>query len=147
MFERFTEGARCCIFYAREAVSEYGSATIETEHLLLGILKEAPNIIPRFLPSKTNAEIRAEVEKGIVVKPKIPTTVDIPISKEGARILTLALEEAKMLGHRYVGVEHLLLGVLREEEGVAGQILRLAGLNVEAVRLRQQLSLGEAETE
>jgi ATP-dependent Clp protease ATP-binding subunit ClpC len=134
MFDRYTDRARCCIFYAREAVSDYGSQTIETEHLVLGILKEDPNTIPRFLPSKTNEDIRAEVEKGIVVKTKIPTTVDIPVSKEGARILTLALEEAKLLGHPYVGVEHLLLGVLREEDGMAGQILRSAGLDLAGMR-------------
>jgi len=58
MFERYTERARRSIYYARELVSEYGSITIETEHLLLGILREDPNIIPRFLPSKTNDEIR-----------------------------------------------------------------------------------------
>ena len=64
MFERYTERARRSIYYARELVSEYGSITIETEHLLLGILREDPNIIRRFLPSKTNDEIRAEVAKG-----------------------------------------------------------------------------------
>ena len=64
MFERYTERARRSIYYARELVSEYGSITIETEHLLLGILREDPNIIRRFLQSKTNDEIRAEVAKG-----------------------------------------------------------------------------------
>jgi ATP-dependent Clp protease ATP-binding subunit ClpC len=147
MFDRYTDRARRCIFYARESVSKYGSMTIETEHLLLGILKEDPNIIPRFLPSKTNEDIRAEVAKRTIVQPEIPTNIDLPLSKQCGRILDYATKEAETFGHSEVGVEHLLLGVLREEEGVAGQILRLAGLNVEAVRLRQQLSLGEAETE
>jgi ATP-dependent Clp protease ATP-binding subunit ClpC len=138
MFERYTERARRSIFYARKLVSEYGSMTIETEHVLLGLLREDPNVVPRFLPSKTNEAIRAEVERGIVAKPKIPTHLDIPLSKEAERILSYAMEEAELLGHHSVGVEHLLLGVVREEDGTAGHILRLAGLNVEAMRQRMR---------
>ena len=137
MFERYTERARRSIFYARELVSVYGSMLIDTEHVLLGILREDPNVIARFLPSKTNEDIRAEVEKGIVAKPKIPTSIDIPLSKGSERILAHAMEEAEMLGHPEVEVEHLLLGVVREEDGAAGQILRSAGLNV--IAMRQQL--------
>ena len=138
MFERYTERARRSIFYARELVSVYGSMIINTEHVLLGILREDPNVIARFLPpSKTNEDIRAEVEKGIVAKPKIPTSIDIPLSKGSERILAYAMEEAEMLGHPEVEVEQLLLGVVREEDGAAAQILRSAGLNV--IALRQQL--------
>src|SRR5947209_9894672 len=118
MFERYTERARRCIFHARKLVSEYGSMTIETEHLLLGLLREDPNVIPRFLLSKTNEDIRAEVEKGIVGKTKIPTSLDIPLSKESARIVRFALEEAELLRHRLVDIDHLLLGIIREEDGV-----------------------------
>jgi len=145
MFEHFTQRARRCIFLARQAVSEYGGMTIETEHVLIAILREDANIIERFLPSKTNDEIHAEVEKGIVIKPKIPITLDIPVSPESNRILRLALEEVELLRHRLVDIDDLLLGTVREENGKAGQILRSAGLNV--VAMRQQLSLGEAETE
>jgi len=137
MFERYTERARRSIFYARELVSVYGSMLIDTEHVLLGIFREDPNVIARFLPSKTNEDIRAEVEKGIVAKPKIPTSIDIPLSKGSEPILAHAMEEAEMLGHPEVEVEHLLLGVVREEDGAAGQILRSAGLNV--IAMRQQL--------
>src|SRR5437867_8530337 len=86
--EHYTDRARGCIYFARQSVSDYGSMTIETEHILLGILQEDANVISRFLPSKTSEDIRAEVEKGIVAKPKIPTNIDIPLSKEGARILS-----------------------------------------------------------
>ena len=111
--------------------------TIETEHLLLGILREDSNIVRRFLPSKTNDDIRVEVERGIVVKAKIPTNVDIPLSEQSERIiLTYAMDEADTSGHRDVDVDHLLLGVVREEDGVAGQILRSAGLNLAAMRQR-----------
>src|SRR5437016_2436021 len=127
MFERFTDRARRCIYFARESVSNYGSMTLETEHLLLGVLREDANVIGRFPSSKTNEDIRAEVQKGIVAKPKIPIHVDIPLSKESERILAYAMEEAEMLGHHTVGVAHLLLGIVREEDGKAGQILRSAG--------------------
>src|SRR5438034_5082560 len=120
MFEHYTDRARGCIYFARQSVSDYGSMTIETEHILLGILQEDANVISRFLPSKTSKDIRAEVEKGIVAKPKIPTNIDIPLSKEGARILSYAKEEAELLGNPNVGVEHILLSVVREEDGVAG---------------------------
>src|SRR2546427_3034670 len=98
MFERYTERARRSLYYAGQTVSEYGSMTVGTEHVLLGILREDSNIIGHFLPSKTNDEIRAEVEKGIVVKAKIPTHVDIPLSEESEWIiLTYAVEEADTL--------------------------------------------------
>ena len=146
MFERFTERARRCIFFARQSVSEYGSMTIETEHFLLGILRADPDIIRRFLPSKTNDEIRAEVAKGIAVTAKIPKHVDIPLSEESERIiLTYAAEEADTLGHRDVDIDHLLLGIVREEDGTAGQILRSAGLSVAA--MREQMLLDETATE
>ncbi|PYR98303.1 MAG: hypothetical protein DMG16_21210 [Acidobacteria bacterium] len=144
MFERFTERARRSIFYAREFVSEHGSMIMNTEHLLLGILRENPNVIPRFLPSKTNEDIRTEVERGIAVKPKIPPSVDIPLSKGSERILAYAMEEAEMLGHPNVEVEHLLLGIVRED-GTAGQILRSAGLNVIAMR-QQLVEIGTGNT-
>src|SRR5439155_22429910 len=127
MFERYTERARRSIFYARELVSVYGSMLIDTEHVLLGILREDPNVIARLLPSKTNEDIRSEAEKGIVPKPKIPTSIDIPLSKGSERILAHAMEEGEMLGHPAVGVEHLPLGVVRQDDGAGGQTRRSAG--------------------
>jgi ATP-dependent Clp protease ATP-binding subunit ClpC len=145
MFDNYTDGARRCIFYARESVSKYGSMTIETEHLLLGILKEDPNIIPRFLPAKTNADIRAEVAKRTIIQPEIPTNIDLPLSKQCGRILAYAAEERERLRHRHIDVEHLLLGIVREEEGLASQILRLAGFDLASVR--EQLARQEGPSE
>jgi ATP-dependent Clp protease ATP-binding subunit ClpC len=144
MFDRFTERARRCIFFARKFVSDCGSPVIETEYLLLGMLEADASVIRLLLPSKTTEEIRAEVEKGIVRKPEIPTNIDIPLSAEGSQILTLALEEADAMRHQRVDIAHLVAATVREQRGVAGQILRSAGLNLEAVR--QQLSKGEADT-
>ena len=94
MFDRYTDRARGCIYYARVSVSQYGSAMLDTEHLLLGILQVGANLIGQFLPSKTTDDIRAEIERRMVVKPEIPTHIDIPLSTEGQQILTFALEEA-----------------------------------------------------
>jgi ATP-dependent Clp protease ATP-binding subunit ClpC len=145
MFDRYTQRARLSIFFARKAVSEYGSPLIETEYLLLGMLESDASVIRLLLQSKTTEEIRAEVEKGIVRKPEIPLNIDVRLSAEGEAILSFASEEAETLRHQRIDIAHLVAGMLREQNGVAGQVLRSAGVSLEAVR--QQLSLGEAETE
>src|SRR5438445_2432653 len=78
MFERFTERGRRCIYFARQSAAGYGSPTIETEHFILAILHEDPNLIGRFLPSKTTKEIRVEIEKRLV-KTEASTSIDIPL--------------------------------------------------------------------
>ena len=145
MFDRYTLRALQSVAAARVLVSEYGSAMLNTEHLLLGILRVDADAIGRFLATKTTDEIRAEVEKGIVVKPEIPRHIDIPLSTEGEQILTFAAQERYRFGHRRVDIAHLVAAMLREEKGVAGQVLRSAGLSLEAVR--QHLMLAEAKTE
>ena len=142
MFERFTERARRCIYFARQSASEYGSQTIETEHLLLGLLREDADVIGRFLLSKTANDIRAEVEK---CQRNVSTSIDPPLSLYCKRTIAYAAEEAERLSHRHINTDHLLIGVVREEDGMAGQILRSAGLNVAA--MRQQMRLDEAATE
>lgn len=146
VFERFTESARRCYYFARQSALQYGSTTIETEHFLLGILREDPNVIGRFLPSKTARDIRAEVEKHLVTERNLPTTLDIPLSNACKRSLAYAAEEAERLHHRHIYVDHLLVGMVREKYGVACEILRSAGLDLVAMR-QQLVSLGEAETE
>ena len=145
MFDRYTLRALQSVAAARGLVSECGSAMLNTEHLLLGILRVDAGAIGRFLASKTTDDIRADVEQGIVVKPEIPPHIDIPLSAEDEQILTFAAEEADTFGHRRVDIAHLIAGMLREDKGVAGHILRSAGMNLDAVR--QHLRLGEAETE
>src|SRR5208282_4953026 len=125
MFERYTEKARRVIFFARYEASQYGSPYIETEHLLLGLLREDKQLANRFLRSNGSIEsIRKEIESRITVRERISTSVDVPLSQECKRIISYAAEEAERLGHKHVGTEHLLLGVLREEKSFGAEILQ-----------------------
>jgi Clp amino terminal domain, pathogenicity island component/NTF2 fold immunity protein len=134
MFERYTERARRVIFFARYEASQFGSTTIETEHLLLGLLREDGNIPTRFVPSATAPTIRKEIQGRLDVREKVSTSIDLPLSNEGKRILAYAAEETERLNHRYIGTEHLLLGILREEKCVAAKILFDFGLRLNAIR-------------
>jgi NTF2 fold immunity protein/Clp amino terminal domain, pathogenicity island component len=134
MFERFTERARRVIFFARYEASQYGSTTIEIEHLLLGALKEDRDLIKRFSGSSTTADnIRTEIEKHLTLREKVSTSVDLPLSEACKRVLTLALNECVALNHPHVEVEHLLLGILRQTS-TASQILQTFGIDEFAVR-------------
>ena len=159
MFERFTERARRCIYFARQSAAKYRSQTIETEHLLLGIVHEDPDVIWRFLPSRTAKDIRAEVESrlpkstsepprllGLLLRLRpLSALIDIPLSLYCKRILVYGAEEAERLHHRHIDVDHLFMGVVREKDGTAGQILRSAGLNV--INMREQMLLDVTATE
>src|SRR5229473_16837 len=122
MFERYTEKARRVIFFARYEASQFGSPYIETEHLLLGIIREDKALTNRFLRSHV-ASIRKEVESQTTLREKTSTSVDLPLSNESKRVLAYAAEEAERLAHKHIGTEHLLLGLLREEKCFAAQIL------------------------
>ena len=135
MFERFTERARRVIFFARYEASQYGSTMIETEHLLLGALKEDRNLIRRFLETPTSVDtIRSEIEKHFTVRGRTSTVVDLPMSKACKRVLLNAWNDANVLNDDHVGVEHLLMAILREEESVASRVLRACGLDASIVR-------------
>ena len=135
MFERYTERARRVIFFARYEASNLGSTTIETEHLLLGLLREDRNLTNRFLRNHSSIEsIRKEIEGRTLIREKVSTSIDLPLSNECKRILAYAAEEAERLNHRHIGTEHLLLGILREEKCVAAQILHERGLRLNAIR-------------
>src|ERR1051325_4529112 len=116
MFERYTEKARRTIFFARYEASKYGSPYIETEHLLLGLLREDKSVTSRFLRTHEVVEsIRKQVEAHGVVRERISTSVDLPLSNEGKRILAYAAEEAERLSHKHIGTEHLFLGIWGEK--------------------------------
>src|SRR5262252_8208475 len=135
MFERYTERARRVIFFARYEASQFGSTTIETEHLLLGLIREDKNLTNRFLRNHSSIEsIRKEIEGRTLIREKVSTSIDLPLSNECKRILAYAAEEAERLNHRHIGTEHLLLGILREEKCVAAQILHERGLRLNAIR-------------
>jgi ClpA/ClpB-like protein/NTF2 fold immunity protein of polymorphic toxin system component len=136
MFELFTEGARRVVFFARYEANQYGSRAIETEHLLLGALKEDRNLIKRFSETSSTVElIRTEIEKHLT-KARVSPGVDLPMSESCKRVMTHALNEALVLNHAYVGVEHLLLGIMREDKTPASQVLRGFGLDPSIVRQR-----------
>ncbi len=144
MFERYTEKARRVIFFARYEASQFGSPYIESEHLLLGILREARTLVHQHLGQRVSGEaIRVQIAACTTIREKIPTSVDLPLSNECKRILAYAAEEAMRLGHKFIGCEHLLLGLLREK-GCLAQTL-LAERGVELTHLREELSKGAIE--
>lgn len=133
MFERYTEKARRVIFFARYESSQFGSPYIETEHLLLGLVREDRALTSRFLRSQLDS-IRQQIEGHTVVREKTSTSVDLPLSNESKRVLAYAGEEAERLGHKHIGTEHLLLGLLREEGSFAAQILSERNVRLDLVR-------------
>jgi ATP-dependent Clp protease ATP-binding subunit ClpC len=144
VFERYTEKARRVIFFARYEASQYGSPYIVTEHLLLGLMREDKALANRFLRSHGSIEsIRKEIEQRITIRERISTSVEVPLSQESKRILNFATEEAERLGHRHVGTEHLLLGILREEKCFGAEILQERGLRLSTLREELARSAGE----
>jgi ATP-dependent Clp protease ATP-binding subunit ClpC len=134
MFERYTESARRALFFSRSEESELNRRSIETEHLLLGVLRAGKGVTSRLL---TDAKISYEPVRATLradAAEKIPTSVEIPFSEETKRILEHALEEADRRRHSYIGTEHLLLGLLHEDQSIAGRILSSYGMRLEAVR-------------
>jgi len=123
------------IFFGRFEASQFGSPTIETEHLLLGLLREDKDMANRFFSDLSSTEhIREEITARTTVREKISTSVDLPLSNECKRILAYAAEEAAGLKHRDIGTEHLLLGILREEKCLAARVLSGRGLRLDAAR-------------
>jgi len=144
MFERYTEKARRVIFFARYEASQFGSPYIETEHLLLGLLREDKALTNRFLRSHASVEsIRKQIEQHTTVREKVSTSVDLPLSNECKHVLAYAAEEAERLSHKHIGTEHLLLGLLREEKCFAAEILMERGLRLPAIREELQRTTQE----
>ncbi|MEW6368447.1 MAG: ATP-dependent Clp protease ATP-binding subunit [Acidobacteriota bacterium] len=136
MFEKYTERARRVLFYARYEASQLGSPSIETEHLLLGLLREGKGITSRFfVRSRLSLDsLRKEIEERTHSKGRVWTSVDLAFSMEAKRILAYAEDEANKLHHNYIGTEHILLGLLREEKSVAAEILNERGIRLQEVR-------------
>jgi ATP-dependent Clp protease ATP-binding subunit ClpC len=146
MFEKYTEKARRVIFFARYEASQFGSPYIETEHLLLGLLREDKALTNRFLPGQGKVEaIRKQIENHTIVREKVSTSVDMPLSNDAKEVLGDATEEAEHLSHRHIGTEHLLLGLLRIETCFAAQILNEHGVRLSAVREELARATEEAE--
>jgi ATP-dependent Clp protease ATP-binding subunit ClpC len=136
MFEKYTEKARRVIFFARYEASQFGSPTIEAEHLLLGLIREDKNLTARFFPRApaTIQKIRKEIEGRTLVREKVSTSVDLPFSEECKRVLNSAAEESIRFAHKYIGTEHILLGLLREDKSIAAEILKEYGIFPDLIR-------------
>ena len=148
MFERYTERARRVLFFARYEASQLGSISIETEHLLLGLIREGKGLTSRlFSRSHISLEsIRKEIEGRTIFREKVSTSVEIPFSTETKRVLQQASEEADRLSHNYIGTEHLLLGLLREDRSVASSILSEKGMRLNSARQEVVQLLNEKTT-
>jgi len=136
MFEKFTERGRKVIVYAREEAERLQNDYLGTEHVLLGTLREEDGI-PVAVLRKMGIDIdqiRMEVERNLPSSGNTLTFGDIPFTPRAKKVLEYAVEEARLLGHNYIGSEHLLLGLIREEEGIGGKILRSFGVNLLGAR-------------
>ncbi len=136
MFNRFTERARKVILLAKEEAKRFNHDYIGTEHILLGLVREGEGVAAAVLASfgLSPDKIRLEVEKLVQPGPSTVISGDLPFTPKAKKVIELAMEEARALGHNYIGTEHLLLGLIREGEGVASQVLMNLGMELEKVR-------------
>lgn len=135
MFERYTEKARRVVFFARYEASQFGAPYIETEHMLLGLLREDRALTHRYLQSYGSGEaIRKQIEDHSTIRQQVPTSVDLPLTNECKRVLAYAAEESERLAHTCIGTGHLLLGLLREEQCFAAKMLHERGLQLAIIR-------------
>jgi ATP-dependent Clp protease ATP-binding subunit ClpC len=146
MFNRFTERARKVIILAKEEARRFNHDYIGTEHILLGLIREGEGVAAAVLEKLglSLENIRLEIEKLVQPGPTTQIMGDIPFTPRAKKALEFAAEEARSLGHNYIGTEHILLGLIREEEGVAYQVLLNLGLDVNTVRNKIMEVLGSA---
>eukprot|EP00951_Prasinocladus_malaysianus_P044078 scaffold561493_cov29-Prasinocladus_malaysianus.AAC.1 len=135
MFERFTEKAIKVVMLAQEEARRLGHNFVGTEQILLGLIGESTGIAAKVLKSLgvNLKDARVEVEK-IIGRGSGFVAVEIPFTPRAKRVLELSLEEARQLGHNYIGTEHILLGLLREGEGVAARVLETLGADSSKIR-------------
>jgi ATP-dependent Clp protease ATP-binding subunit ClpC len=147
MFERFTERARRVIILAQDEAKRLNHSAVGTEHILLGIVREGEGVASKVLESLhiSPERIRAEIESAIGRGDRTPYE-EVTFTPRAKKVLELALDEARRLGHNYIGTEHLLLGLIREGEGVAARVLEAMGADLERVRAQVVYLLGEEGT-
>jgi ATP-dependent Clp protease ATP-binding subunit ClpC len=146
MWQRFTERARRVIFFAQEEAGRLGENFVTTEHLLLGLVRENDSVAARILERMGVSlnRIRAEVERQ-VTRGDGRLGQDMQLTPRAKRVIDLAYDEARQLNNNYIGTEHLLLGLIREGEGLAARILAKLGVDIERTR-REVMSLQDNET-
>ena len=147
MWQRFTERARKVVFYAQEEAQRFGEGYVSTEHLLLGLVRESDSVAARVLEKLgvNLSRIRAEVEKQLPRGDARPSQ-DMTLTPRAKRVIDLAYDEARNLNNNYIGTEHLLLGLIREGDGLAGRVLAKLGVELEKAR-REVMSLQDNETQ
>ncbi len=146
MFDRFTERARKVIILAKEEAKRFNHDYIGTEHILLGLIKEGESVAAAVLQNLGLSldTIRLEVEKLVQFGPSTIVSGDIPFTPKAKKVIELAMDEARRLGHNYIGTEHLLLGLIKEGEGVASHVLMNVGLDLNKVRAEVIKLLGSS---
>lgn len=148
MWQRFTERARKVVFYAQEEAGRLGENYVSTEHLLLGLVRENDSVAARILdrigisPGRIRAEIERQVARG-----DGRTVQDMQLAPRSKRVIDLAYDEARLLNNNYIGTEHLLLGLVREGEGLAGRVLTKVGVDLEQVRQEVRSLQGRGGTQ
>ena len=135
MWQRFTERARRIVFFAQEEAEHLGENHVSTEHLLLGLTRENDSVAARVLDrlGVSLGRVRDELERQ-VARGDGRSGEDIALTPRAKRVIDLAYDEARQFGHIYIGTEHLLLGLIREGEGLAGRILSKLGVDLERAR-------------
>ncbi len=136
MFKRFTERARKVIILAREEADNYRHEYLGTEHILLGVLKDGGGIAIAVLQKLgvDPKQLRLELERNLPKSTSGPVEGDIPFTPKAKKVLEYAVEEARLMGHNYIGTEHLLLGIVREKDGLAAKILGSFGVKLQQTR-------------
>ncbi len=136
MFDRFTDRAKKVMNLARQEAQRFNHEYLGTEHILLGLVQEGSGVAANVLKNMSIdlTKIRAEVEKIVKTGPSMVTMGQLPFTPRAKKVLELSMEEASNLGHNYIGTEHLLLGLIKENEGIAAQVLMNLGVKLEDVR-------------
>jgi hypothetical protein len=145
MFDRFTDAAKKVMSYARHEAMQLHHEYIGTEHLLLGLVRENSGVAANVLQNRNIdlEKIRHEVEQIVKPGPSMASMSQLPFTPRAKKVLELSMEEASQLRHNYLGTEHLLLGLIRENEGIAAQVMMNLGVKLEEVREDVLEFLGE----
>ena len=146
MWQRFTERARRVVFFAQEEAGRLGENYVSTEHLLLGLVRENDSVAARILDRMgvSLGRIRSEIERQ-VTRGDGRLGQDMQLTPRAKRVIDLAYDEARNLNNNYIGTEHLLLGLIREGEGMAARVLQRLGVDIERTR-REVMNLQDGET-
>ncbi len=136
MFDRFTDRAKKVMSFARQEAQKFNHEYIGTEHILLGLVQEGSGVAANVLKNMSIdlEKIRHEVEKIVKTGPSMVTMGQLPFTPRAKKVLELSMEEASQLSHNYIGTEHLLLGLIKENEGIAAQVLMNLGVKLDDVR-------------